>query len=101
MNKLNFKINYPERTENKKIKNFKIFKLNKPNYLHKSSSQSDMKIRRNNNKIFFNDKRFKDCRNEFDVKFKELTSPFETLFKKNRRFNFLPKITKINELFPK
>ena len=101
LNKLQFKINYPESTENKKIKNFKIFKLNKPNYLHKSSSQSDMKIRRNNNKIFFNDKRFKDCRNEFDVKFKELTSPFETLFKKNRRFNFLPKITKINELFPK
>ena len=92
-NKINFKMNFPEST--------KYYKLNKNNFLSKSLSQPHIMNNKKRNEIFFNDKRFRNCKNEFDLKFKELTTPFSSLLKKNKKPNFLPKITKFNELFNK
>ena len=99
-NKLNIKVNFPESTKNKKVEIPKLFKLNRPNYLNKSSSQPDIFHNKNNSEIIFNDKRFKDCKIEFDSKLKELNTPF-ALLRKKKKLNLLPKITKINGLFSK
>ena len=92
--------NFVENSKNKKFDVLKRFKLNKPNYLHKSSSQSNITLYRNNkNDTLFTDKRFNICKNEFDTRFKELSLPIENLLKKNKKSNILPKITKFNETF--
>ena len=101
INKINFKMNFPESTKNKRKEIPKYFKLSKTNFLSKSSSQPNIIHNKKNSEIFFNDKRFRNCKNEFDIKFKELTTPFGSLLKKNKRSNFLPKITKFNDLFNK
>ena len=101
-NKLNFKLNFPETTKNKKKEIPKYFNLNKPNYnLFKSSSQPDIfhtTKNKNKNKNFFKDKRFRNCKKEFDMKYKELTTPFELLLKKYKKPSFLPRISKFNDL---
>ena len=101
INKINFKMDPPESTKNKKKEIPKYFRFSKINFLSKSSSQPNIIRDKKNSEIFFNDKRFRNCKNEFDIKFKELTTPFGTLLRKNKRSNFLPKITKFNELFNK
>ena len=101
INKINFKMNIPESKKKKKKEIPKYFRFSKINFLSKSSSQPNIIRDKKNSEIFFNDKRFRNCKNEFDIKFKELTTPFGTLLRKNKRSNFLPKITKFNELFNK
>ena len=92
--KFNFKINIPESTKNK-VNILKRFSLNRPSYLYKSQSQPDIfnNNEKNDNDIFFNDVRFKNCKNKFDSEFKELTSPIENILKRNKK-NFLPKLSK-------
>ena len=80
----------------------KYIKLNKyNNHLFKSSSQPDIIHSNNKNKKIFKDIRFINCKNEFDLKFKELTTQFEFLKKKNKKYDILPKITKFNDFFNK
>ena len=94
--KPNFKINIPESTKNKKIDVLKRFSLNRPSFLFKSKSQPYIVNNNDNNEndIFFNDVRFKNCKNKFDSEFKELTSPIENILKRNKKSNFLPKLSK-------
>ena len=103
INKLDIKINSPESIKNKKTDNiFKHFKLNRPNYLRRSSSYFNLIRNKNDIDSNFTDKRFSVCKNEFNIKIKELTSPMEKLLKKNKKnkkSNVLPKISKINEFF--
>ena len=100
-NKSNIKITSPESVKHKKLDMLKHFKLNRPNYLLKSSSQFNIFHNGNDSDGAFTDKRFTICKNEFNIKFKELTTPFEKLLKKNKKSNVLPKISKFNELFSK
>jgi hypothetical protein len=84
----------------KKIINFeKKNKLqrNSIHSIHRASSYID--LYNNNKNLPFADKRFKICKNTFEEKFKELTVPFEILFRNNNRnTNKLPKIIKFNGL---
>ena len=101
-NKINIKINSPENIKNKKADSlFKHFKLNRPNYLRRSSSYFNFIHNKNDSDSNFTDKRFSICQNEFNIKFKELTSPMEKLLKKNKKQNVLPKISKNNKLLSK
>ena len=99
-NKLNLKINFPESTKNKKIEISKFFQSNRHN-LYKYPSQPDIFSDKKNSEIYFNDKRFKNCKIKFESKLKELIIPFESLLKKNKKLNILPKITNSNEIFHK
>ena len=91
-NKTNIKINFPETTKNKKVDVPKYFKVNRPNNINKSSSQPNIFHKKNNIEESLYDKKFRNCKIEFESKFKELTTPFVSLLKKNKKLNILPKI---------
>ena len=96
-NKYDFKTPNSESTKNKKMDILKRFSLNRQSHLFKSESQPDIfhnNDNKNDNDIIFNDVRFKNCKNKFDREFKELASPIGNLIRRNKKSNFLPKLSK-------
>ena len=78
--------------DNAKKNNVNLLKINDKNTIMRRSSSFGNIYNFKENKIGFNDKRFKVCKNKFD----EIIGPFEYLLRNNKRSNILPKISKFN-----